>query len=98
MGAGNENPANLRYRKEFPAEAAENVRSIFTVGHFDETCFSIDRTRPADGACCFPTFAAETMPTLTLSRCNSSTVDTAARSTTAGRNAPTARRVMNRRR
>lgn len=37
------------------------------VGHFDETCFSIDRTRPADRACCFPSFAAETMPTLTLS-------------------------------
>ncbi|MGF0888717.1 hypothetical protein ACQSCO_25825, partial [Klebsiella pneumoniae] len=26
---------------------------LFTVGHFDETCFSIDRTRPAHGACCF---------------------------------------------
>lgn len=26
---------------------------LFTVGHFDETCFSIDRTRPAYGACCF---------------------------------------------
>ena len=35
------------------ARRAENTPSTFTVGHFDETCFSIDRTRPAHGACCF---------------------------------------------
>jgi hypothetical protein len=59
-------PCNLRYRKEFPPEQRK-MRSIFLVGHFDETCFSIDRTRPADRVAASTSFAAETMPTLTLS-------------------------------
>ncbi|MBD3716479.1 hypothetical protein IE979_26345 [Klebsiella pneumoniae] len=40
-------------KKSAPPASGEYALHFFTVGHFDETCFSIDRTRPAHGACCF---------------------------------------------
>lgn len=49
---GNSVQTCVTAKKSMPGE--RRIRPpLFTVGHFDETCFSIDRTRPAYGACCF---------------------------------------------
>ncbi|MCS5880762.1 ATP-binding cassette domain-containing protein [Klebsiella variicola subsp. variicola] len=48
------NSVQTRVTAKKSAPGERRIRPpLFTVGHFDETCFSIDRTRPAYGACCF---------------------------------------------
>jgi hypothetical protein len=67
MGAGNENPANLRYRKEFPRESGECALNFLLSGISMKRVSQLTALALLMGLAASTTFAAETMPTLTLS-------------------------------